>query len=606
VSLAARGVVHQTGSSWLRSGAAAALGVVVVGGEVAAQTIAGASGGHLGHPLAGLFNPVDGWRWLATLNLNCLLEPHIAHSLNPMQRPGGAIARTCVTPAAWIVGADRALVPWSIGTGILAVGSARLADLRKARRSKGRVLPLVRAREDRPAPLVVELGDATGILHDLGHKSGLRKGQRVRLVGDDVSQDLMFFGGKGQGKTTRGVSNVLLQLFRAGCGGLIVDVKGDFGATAAAIAALAGRTVRVIGVDGEPIDLLADVSPELAASYISSLLLLIGNTAPESTFWNQAAVLLAKGGLGLLRLFPAKYSFAGLYRFAFIADYRKDVEADVADYLQNLEDESERELIESYRQDLENFGKFTDDVRMNARANLSQIIAKFAEPVMEKAFGTPGCSDIRLEATYEAGAIYVVSAPPEHGLAAAAALTFLKLRYYSVMNHRRVRKDCDQSRRVALVIDECHEVAACSADGMSDTKFLATSRDTGNVCVWATQSVAAMKEKIGDRSTAALLANFRQRVIFRTEDDDTIKLGMYLLGQVEVQRESASETRQPWAWFATKGTSTQPQMQAIADPSVIRNLRKGQALAILSIDGESADDVISLPEPLYFGETRFA
>jgi hypothetical protein len=44
------------------------------------------------------------------------------------------------------------------------------------------------------------------------------------------------------------------------------------------------------------------------------------------------------------------------------------------------------------------------------------------------------------------------------------------------------------------------------------------------------------------------------------------------------------------------------QRQSLADPSLIRNLKKYQALALLSIGAESADDVITLKPEYYLEE----
>jgi len=582
--------------------------------ETAAQTIA-ATPGH--QTIVGsLYNPLDGLKWLKELNGRCVVGPWFAHVMNPAHLKTGMHAQVCTTSTSVIRQIDQRVALLFAGGLVPFVGLRLVEGRAKAKKADGRVFAPVRTLDGAPAQLVVEIGTATGKLRELGHEAGIKKGQRVCLVGDDVSQDTLILGGKGAGKTTAGVNPILLQALRQGCGALVFNVKGDFDRTVSALARKAGRKVRIIGVGqgAERFDLLAGVSPEMAATYVSALLLLSGNRAAEATFWNTGASNLARAVLGVLWYFPAHYSLPGLYRYLFIAEYRKHITDElVADLYCRLGDVAEKatgarravierdmRYLDGCLQEITAFfdvKSTTHEIRSGIQSQLSQILAKMVVPEVEDAFGTPQDADavpIALEDLLD-GAVFVVNVPLQtYGLAAAAIMTFLKLRFFTMMEQRRLRKDCNQTRRVGLIIDEYHEVATCSQEGMSDHKALSLSRDTGAFCVFSTQSVYSLISKVGDDMTRALLANLRQRIIFRTEDRWTIEDALYLLGQTEVDRETTSATKQPGAWFSSKGTSHAPQLQALANASLIRYLKQNEALAIMSIGGESADDIITL------------
>jgi len=216
-----------------------AVGGAAMAGEVAAQAIAPAFGGH--HGFAGLLNPLDGFWWLGALNNHCVIGPHLA-AMNPMHAP---VLPSCATPTAAIAAIDARAGLW-LGVGVVSFAGFKMAAAwEKATGSLGRVLDPVRFTAGKPARLVINLGVSTGKLRTLGLESGLKRGQCVALVDDDVSQDLLILGGKGSGKSTMGQNPIMLQAFCQSCGALIFNVKGDVDGTVLTLGRRAGRKVRV-------------------------------------------------------------------------------------------------------------------------------------------------------------------------------------------------------------------------------------------------------------------------------------------------------------------------------------------------------------------------
>lgn len=546
------------------------------------------------------------------MNSHCLIAPWEQHQL--LHR---AIGHVCATPSELIWAIDEKFAA-IFAAGFVPFVGLRLAEGRvKAAKAKGRVFAAVRALEDAPPPLVIELGTASGMLNKLGHEAGIRKGQRVRLVDDDVSQDTLILGGKGSGKSTSGIAPIMLQAFCQDCGALVFNVKGDVDRQVLSIAKMGGRNVRVIGVgkDAEKINLLSGVTPEMAASFMSAMLLLSGSQDKGAMFWNATGTNLTRAVLGLLNYFPARYSLPGLYRYLFVSDNRKEVDALVDALLvqwrvavKTLPGEKQAEVqghidyVVGCLQEIQNFGEQTHEIQSGTKTHLSMILAKMVMPELENAFCKPDDADessFSMESLYERGDIIVINCPlQDYGPAAAAIMCFAKLRFYVTMEQRRIREGCNRTRRVGLFIDEVQQIATCAYEGMSDHKFLSISRDTGTFVVFATQSISALHAKIGQEMTDALIPNLRQRIVFRTEDWHTIDNTMRLLGQIEYDRKTTSTTKQPGSWFASKGESHAQALQATANASLIRNLEPRHALALLSIDNRSADDVLKMT-PVY-------
>jgi len=154
--------------------------------------------------------------------------------------------------------------------------------------------------------------------------------------------------------------------------------------------------------------------------------------------------------------------------------------------------------------------------------------------------------------------------------------------------------------------DEYQEIISANKDGLSDLNFWDKSRSSKTIGIISSQSISSIYASINHRDLAnAILQNFRQKICFRTEDQATIDMLHRLLGRVEVQKLGSShgETA-PSSVFGSSNPSQQWSEnlttieKAVLDPQLIRNLQQGQALALLSINGKSQDDVINT-SPIY-------
>ncbi len=515
---------------------------------------------------------------------------------------------------------------WLLGGGLVATAIASLpfamlasSAPRRGSVDRGRALPKQRAAAG-ARPIVLQIGKATGKLAKASHGAAIRRGEIIRLIGDEASQNIIVYGGVGSGKTTCVVNPLIAQCLDQDCGMLAFDVKGDWGRTLLALAAQLGRSVETIGIGGRPFNLLSGQTPDIAASYIKSALLLAGNTSAESTFWNEISVQLAFNVLTILSFLGPRYSLAGLYNYVFSATYRdeasKESDAEYARLTGVAENENAAPAVRASAEEARTilrrsadyeesvFFKFDEKVQSGVRAQLSQIVELFTRPAIERAFCTQTDDDVRLEEMLD-GAVFLLDLPIQrYGLAAKTVYTFVKLRFFSVVEERRIHPEWNQTRALVFVCDEYQEVVSVAKDARSDLTFWDKARSAKCVGIISAQGVSSFRAAIGNHTlTDALLQNFRQQICFANEDEATIKQMTYLLGQVDIKRENRSRSLSSGrSSSSSRSTSLNLQQQSVINPQLFRRLGAREALAVLRIGGEAFDDILEMT-PLYVTPT---
>ena len=448
-------------------------------------------------------------------------------------------------------------------------------------------------------------GQATGVLRALGHGAGIREGEQVGLSLDAACENVKVFGGIGSGKTTRAIQPILVQLLDQECAGLIFDIKGDFKHAVRTIAAETGHEITLVGPGHAGLNLLEGLSPEAAASFLKSCLLLNGGGKGDS-FWIDTATELCRNALGVLSFLDGRYSLHGLYQYLFEGSTRADWDAEALDVLGRLDARDQR-LLRAYQAYHENiFSAFDDKVKAGVNASVAQILAPFTHPDLIDAFCTAG-ADMANMSEVENGKVYVVDMPLSRwGLGGKVAYTFIKLRFMAVVQNRSVAPDWNQRkasvRPLFFMCDEYQEIVSCAREGLSDLSFWDKSRSNKCIGVISSQSVSSFYAAIGDRALAdTVLQNFRQTICFRTEDEATINRLNNLMGRVEIARYSYSQgegtSSQMLAGTSqSENVSTQVSYQekAVFNPQMFRQLGPNQAVCLLSIGGHAADDVLNL------------
>ena len=445
-------------------------------------------------------------------------------------------------------------------------------------------------------PFGLWIGESTGWLSYLYHNAGIAPKKQVSLALSDAAQNILILGAIGSGKTTRAMHPLLLQLLDQDCGGLIFDIKGDFQKAVEACAENTKREVVLIGPKFNKMNLLAGLTPEVAASFLKSIFM-FGNQS--DSFWVDTATELCRNTLGLLSFLPEFYSLNGLYSYLFDLETKLAIEEALAQ-IDNLSDKEKR-LLASYSQYHSRiFDHFDEKVKAGVNATIAQVLAPFNHPDLVDAFCSEDVTNVHMEDVLN-GTIYLVMMPLSiWGLGGKVVYTLIKLRFFNVMQQRATRTEWNQERPVFFMCDEFQEIVSANRDGLSDLNFWDKSRSSKTIGIISAQAVSSFYASIGNRDIAhALLQNFRQKICFKTEDITTLEYFNNLAAKVEVAKKIHSQTR----------GSTKTKMQVsnsdsytenitytdkpVLDAQLFRSISQNQAVALLSICGNSMDDVVN-------------
>lgn len=445
------------------------------------------------------------------------------------------------------------------------------------------------------------VGTSTGKLSSLSHGTGMARGQNITLPMEDACQNIVIMGGIGSGKTTRAIQPLLLQLLDQDCGGLIFDIKGDFKKAVYAFADTTEKSVVTIGPSRKGINLLQGLSPEVASSFLKSAFLLSGESK-ENPFWINTATELCRNALGVLSFVPGQYSICALYHYLFNREFRVEIDVKVESLREEL-DTSAGRLLDSYLSYRKNiFSGFDEKVVSGVNATIAQVLSPFNQPDLVDSFCSENDDLANIDDVIK-GTVFLVDLPLSRwGLGGKVVYTFIKLRFFNVMQRRLSETGWNQGRPVFFLCDEFQEIVSCNRDGLSDLNFWDKSRSSKTIGIISGQSVSSFYAAIGDRDmTHALLQNFRQRICFKTEDRATLEHLNSLLGRVDVPLESYQQSTTSGTSFhsssnnsSSTGKTVSLREKAVLDPQVIRELGKDQAIAILSIKSQSRDDVINM------------
>ena len=162
-------------------------------------------------------------------------------------------------------------------------------------------------------------------------------------------------------------------------------------------------------------------------------------------------------------------------------------------------------------------------MRESIKGTLSTVLSPFQNPELIDAFsGTDGDYDL---ARILSGDIVLVDLPlAKWATAGKVVYTMIKLRFFNLLQARQVDKSMPQNY-VFFMCDEYQNIISASNQGLSDLSFWDKSRSAHCVGIISTQSISAFKAAIGNPQLSdTVLANFRQKIFFKTEDMETCLL----------------------------------------------------------------------------------
>lgn len=459
-------------------------------------------------------------------------------------------------------------------------------------------------------------GTSTGLLAGRCHDAAIQRGTMLRLSPSDVCKNIAIFGGIGGGKTTRVINPLLHQVLVQDCSALVFDIKGDFRREVDYIAGQVGRSYKVVGDGGMTLNLFRGCTPEVAASYLKSCFIAGGSAQGDGAFWAETATNYCRNLLTLIKLAGGDYSIAGLADLVFSEPRRMEALKAVREREQSGQLDA-REVriwnaVLGYMVDT--VAKWEDKFRGNVQGTCEAVLNPFVSPDLVDAFSVESeHGEADLYALLNEPTIYLVNLPRAKFGAQGARFAYLliKLRFFTMMSERRARLDVNQDRYVAFLCDEYQGIV----DSISDTDFWDKSRSSKCFGILSMQGYSSLVQAVGNPKAAdAIMQNWRQRTIFRTEDGATLEMVQRLLGQVDVHIEGSSSnvSQSRSVSYGQNGTvsdstshsegqSVSIQRQNLFDANDFRKLDAHLALFCGNVGDRAADDVIEL-EPLYVPE----
>ena len=300
------------------------------------------------------------------------------------------------------------------------------------------------------------------------------------------------------------------------------------------------------------------------------------------------------------------YNLEKLYQYIFFEDVRKAIDI----MLENVHYEEgslAARNLENYKGYYRNVFMAMDvKMRESIKGTLSTILSPFQNPELIDAFsGTDDDYDLR---NILNGDVVLVDLPlAKWATAGKVVYTMIKLRFFNLLQERQVDKSLPQNY-VFFMCDEYQNIISASNMGLSDLSFWDKSRSARCVGIISTQSISAFKAAIGNPTLSdTVLANFRQKIFFKSEDVETLRYMNSLAGRVEVTRQSynysSGTSQQTTDFFKANNThntsiNTQIVERQLIDANLVRQLTGNLALAFLNVEGESSDDVLVMT-PLF-------
>jgi hypothetical protein len=435
------------------------------------------------------------------------------------------------------------------------------------------------------------LGTATGSSRLRGDLAAPTRGQPLCLDRDSLFQHLLVLGGTGEGKTTAVLKPLMRQLMADPTYGFYVcDAKGVLWADALKVAQACGREdkIFVIGTgEGQVgVNPLANLTPTQVAATLRSVLQQVSGSASDS-FWPEMAANILRHVLTLAQVYRLTeagqkeirkgldpYSLWWAYQVVLSTEILAEVVAEIKTYAKSLKEDADKILAEAKEYPEKRAAASAEKVRILSPisselrasllyiettwssmanetksgiiANVTQLLDGFAgaRTLRERfASGTSDENTISMANALEGNIVLNALSSIEDGLPARLVLILLKTSLYREARKREAafkamtpRKD-PQKHPCIVMMDEVQEIVTSDpASGLSDASFWNVARSTGLAGIFATQTLAALNQALGEAAAANFVQQARSKIFFRSEDEETIEYACWCAGSFERNR----------------------------------------------------------------------
>lgn len=454
---------------------------------------------------------------------------------------------------------------------------------------------------------VLYLGQSTGTLTEKMHLPALAPGQAVGLSVSDVSQNVIILGDSDNARTSV-MQPLLFQVMQWGWGGLIFDTKGDFYRSVEAMAGAFGRSVTTLSVEECECNVLAGLTPDVAARILTSAFRL-AQLKSDGGDWLVPATELCRHSLGVLAILPGRYTLKGLYDFLSNASVREKQREAAAFLLPTLPKDEQVALQQHLDAGQEIWVGLAKKKRPNVLSACVDLLSPFAQPELEAAFCAPEGVGLNWSGTLQ-GQVFLLQLPLSRwGMAGKIICTFWKLTFFTLMQQRSQHEWWSQDNPVMLMAEDYQEIISAGTAGVSDANFWATSGQSKTLGIISVPSVKHMNTVVGNRDvTHTFLQNFRQTLCLRMEDTATLS---YLERTMEQTKEIPESDRpahidvdnEQQEEATSHSRPADVQQRVVIDQALMCQLKPRQMLAMLSINGRRVNDIL-VTQPLFVEQTE--
>jgi len=434
------------------------------------------------------------------------------------------------------------------------------------------------------------IGRTTGVLRTRGDSAAPLPGGEIRMDDDSLCQHLIVFGGTGEGKT-RGVIRPLTdQIMKTApdVGMFVADAKGMLWRSVQAGAAAAGRSadVRLVGIGPScaGIDIGAGLTPSQIAAVVRSVMGQLDRNETQAVWSDLSANVLRHmltigaaygrldGGIGDARKAPGDSRATprpGSLWWAYQAVLNGQMVTHSIDLIRDNMSRAQDAIAAAvgpaeaaaasqsagFSPELSESIAFVEGVwqtmpaatRNGVVTTLSELMDGFSNaPDLTRYFinGAPTTAagepalQARLQEAFNGKLLLVTLASAEDGLPARLVTMFLKTALYRIAREQMsADREVAFTARCVMVMDDVHELATTDpASGLSDATFWTIARSAGLAGVFATQSLAALEQTMGEQGAESFVESARSKIFLRTEERRTVDYACWCAGAFERNR----------------------------------------------------------------------
>lgn len=426
-----------------------------------------------------------------------------------------------------------------------------------------------------------QIGKTTGAMRLRGDFNAPMRDQTLCLDGDSVFQHTLVMGGTGEGKTTAILKPLLRQFIARKSFGLYVcDAKGVLWNDALAIVKSMKRTKDVViigtGEDQLGVDVVSGLTPTQTAGVLRSVMTQLGGASSDS-FWPDMAATVMRHALTIgqayarteagkrlatgadgddpLNPYSLWWAYQALLAPETLSNALEAIKAILeeelelarsgktglspADYAILTSDEvrASRDYLSGAWKDM------AERTQSGILASVSQLMDGFSgAPVLRKRF-VSGLSEgtIPLTSALEGKIVLSALSNVEDGLPARLVNILLKTCLYREARLREAAFKAEgkrpQDSPCVVMMDEVQEIVTVDpTSGLSDATFWNVARSTGLIGIFATQTVAALEQAMGEAAAKNFLQQARSKIFLRSEDRATIDYACWCAGKFERNR----------------------------------------------------------------------